>query len=161
MNNLTQTQQDAKQAYLNRQSEQMLKMYNVADSNERKAVANHINAFLPIVSEAEKIFWLKFLNKLERIDEKPKGLFPLGEIYLTVGAQEALEEANQTASEFLSMHQIGNWGLICEDDKRENELALREGFRILSAYRTSQGIKIWVISEACRSSTTLLLPEEY
>ncbi len=161
MNNLTQTQTDAKQAHLNQQTEQMLKMYNVAHSNERKAVASHINGFLSIVSEAEKIFWLKFLNKLEQIDDKPKVLFPLGEIYLTIGGQEALEESSQQASEFLSLHQSGDWGLVCEDDKQENVLSVREGFRILSAYKTSQGVKIWVISEACRSSTTILLPEEY
>jgi len=159
--NLTQTQQDAKDAYLNQQQEQMLKMYNVADSNERKAVASHINAFLPIISEAEKTFWLKFLNKLERIDETPKVLFSLGNIYLTVGAQEELEESNQTANEFLARHQKGDYGLICEDDRRENELSVKEGFRILSSYKTNADVKIWVITEADRSSTTLLLPEEY
>jgi hypothetical protein len=88
-------------------------------------------------------------------------LFPLGEVYLTIGAQEALEDSNQTANEFLAKYQLGNWGLVCDDDRRENELSVREGFRILSAYRTARDEKLWVITEADRSSTTILLPEEY
>lgn len=161
MNNLTQTQHDAKEASLNQQSEQMLKMYNVADADERKAVASHIHAFLPIVSEAEKIFWRKFLNELEKINEQPKVLFPLGEVFLTIGAKEALEESNQLPNEFLARHQTGDYGLVCKDDWEENELSAKEGFRILSAYRTLQDVKIWVITEADRSSTTILLPDEY
>ncbi len=90
-----------------------------------------------------------------------KVLFPLGEIYLTIGVQEALEESNQMPNEFLAKHQSGNWGLVCEDDKKENELSVKEGFRILSAYKTDRDVKIWVITEADRSSTTVLLPSEY
>ena len=90
-----------------------------------------------------------------------EALFPLGSIYLTIGAQEALKEANQQPSEFLAKHQSGQWGDLCEDDKKENELSLKEGFRILSAYRTKLGEKIWVITEADRNSSCLLLPEEY
>jgi hypothetical protein len=80
---------------------------------------------------------------------------------MTLGAREALEESNQQASEFLARHQTGDWGNICENDMKENELSLREGFRILSSYKTSNGVKIWVITEADRSSSCLLLPEEY
>ncbi len=90
-----------------------------------------------------------------------KVLFPLGEIYLTIGVQEALEESNQMPNEFLAKHQSGNWGLVCEDDKKENELSVKEGFRILSAYKTDRDVKIWVITEADRNSTTVLLPGEY
>ena len=50
---------------------------------------------------------------------------------------------------------------MCEEDKAENELSVRQGFRILSAYRLCTGVKIWVITEADRSATTLLLPSEY
>ncbi|MEJ7862451.1 MAG: hypothetical protein WKF90_12550 [Pyrinomonadaceae bacterium] len=88
-------------------------------------------------------------------------LFPLGNVYLTVGAREALEESNQLPKEFLSKHQKGEWGIICEDDRQENELSVKEGFRILSAYKTDRDVKIWVITEADRSSTTVLLPSEY
>lgn len=90
-----------------------------------------------------------------------KVLFDLGQTYMTIGAREALEESNQLPREFLARHQSGNWGIVCADDKKENELSVREGFRILSAYRTAEGVKIWCITEAGRSSTTLLLPEEY
>jgi hypothetical protein len=54
-----------------------------------------------------------------------------------------------------------DWGEISEDDAHENELSLREGFRLLSAYRTVKGQKIWIITEADRSPTTILLPSEY
>ncbi len=161
MNNLTQTQQDAKQAYLNQQSEQMLALYKNADITERNAIIKQIDSFLSVVPQDAKIFWLKFRRKLETLNEQTKVLFPLGEIYLTIGAREALEEANQLPNEFLVRHQSGDWGIVCEDDKRENELSVKEGFRILSVYKTEKGEKIWVITEWDRESTTVLLPSEY
>jgi len=96
MNNLTQTQQDAKAAYLHQQSEQMLALYAKADTDERKAIIKQIDSFLSVVSPDAKTFWLKFRRKLETLNEKSSALFPLGEVYLTIGAQEALEESNQT-----------------------------------------------------------------
>ncbi len=64
-------------------------------------------------------------------------------------------------NEFLQRHQTGDWGDVCEDDRQENELSVKEGFRILSAYKTDRDVKIWVITEADRSSTTVLLATEY
>jgi hypothetical protein len=87
--------------------------------------------------------------------------FALGRVVGTPGALRALEEANQNPFEFLARHQAGDWGEICEQDKRENEFSVVNGFRILSAYRTRNNTKIWVITEADRSATTLLLPDEY
>jgi hypothetical protein len=87
--------------------------------------------------------------------------FPLGRVVATPGALKALEEANQNAFEFLKRHQAGDWGDLCEEDKDENEFSVRNGFRILSAYRTRNDVKIWVITEADRSATTVLLPHEY
>ncbi len=87
--------------------------------------------------------------------------FPLGRIVATPGALRALEETNQIPFEFLARHQAGDWGDLCEADKRENEFSIQNGLRILSAYRTRNNTKIWVITEADRSVTTLLLPEEY
>ena len=58
-------------------------------------------------------------------------------------------------------HLAGDWGEVDEDDRAENDLSLREGFRLLSAYRTKHGVKFWVITEADRSATTVLLPSEY
>ncbi len=88
-------------------------------------------------------------------------MFPLGNVYLTIGAREALEESNQLPNEFLAKHQSGDWGLVCEDDKKENELSIKEGFRILSSYKTSLGEKLWIITEADRNSSTILCPDEY
>ena len=72
MNNLTQTQQDAKQAYLDSQQAQMLVTYQKADSNERSAIIRQIDSFLPVISNDEKAFWLKFRQKLERLNEQTK-----------------------------------------------------------------------------------------
>jgi hypothetical protein len=69
--------------------------------------------------------------------------------------------AGQTAIEFLRRHMSCDWLEMTDDDAEENELSLREGFRVLSAYRTSKGQKVWIITEADRSSTTILLPDEY
>jgi hypothetical protein len=85
----------------------------------------------------------------------------LGLMHATPGALRALERAGQTPFEFLSRHAAGDWGEASADDRAENELSLQEGFRVLSAYTLSTGVKIWVITEADRSLTTLLLPEEY
>ncbi len=87
--------------------------------------------------------------------------FSLGRIVATPGALEALEEANQNPFEFLERHQGGDWGDLCEEDKSENEFSLKNGFRILSAYRTRNNVKLWLITESDRSCTTLLRPSEY
>jgi hypothetical protein len=88
-------------------------------------------------------------------------LFPLGRVLSTPGALHALDEAGQSPEEFLRRHQRGDWGELCEEDKRENELSLVYGFRILSSYRTTAGTKLWLLTEADRSATTFLLPAEY
>ena len=88
-------------------------------------------------------------------------LFELGRIVATQGGLQALEAAGQQPSVFLDRHASGDWGEVNDEDKSENEFSLRNGFRILSAYTTAAGDKIWIITEADRSATTLLLPEEY
>jgi len=90
---------------------------------------------------------------------RPK--FPLGQIVATPGVLQALQATGQHPLQFLQRHASGDWGELCEEDKQENELSLRHGFRILSAYRLSDGTKLWIITEADRSATTLLLPSEY
>jgi len=87
--------------------------------------------------------------------------FPLGQTVSTPAAIEALNDSGQSPALFLNRHVSGDWGDLCEDDKQANEDALIHGDRILSAYRTAKGVKIWVITEADRSSTCILLPEEY
>jgi hypothetical protein len=88
-------------------------------------------------------------------------LFPLGQISATPGALQALQQAGQSPQEFLERHVNGDWGEVSEDDKKENEFSLTHGFRILSAYTTRTGERLWVITEADRSYTTFLLPREY
>ena len=87
--------------------------------------------------------------------------FPLGAVVATPGALEALETAGQSPAEFLSRHAAGDWGEIGSEDSRANDEAVANGERLLSAYRTKAGEKIWIITEADRSATTILLPSEY
>jgi hypothetical protein len=79
----------------------------------------------------------------------------------TPGALAALEESGESPSFFLSRHARGDWGEVDAEDKEANDLALEEGSRLLSAYTTANGTKLWVITEADRSATTVLLPAEY
>ena len=93
--------------------------------------------------------------------EAVKQFFALGQVLATPGALETLEEAGKDPQEFLMRHQSGDWGDLSEEDKQENELSVKEGYRILSAYVLESGQKVWVITEADRSATTLLRPSEY
>lgn len=88
-------------------------------------------------------------------------VFEGGKIYSTPGAVRALAEAEQLPEEFLSRHFAGDWGNVGVEDWQENQLALENGFRLFSVYETADGQRLWVITEADRSATTLLLPEEY
>ena len=90
-----------------------------------------------------------------------KPLFTLGHVIATPGALAALEKVGQQPVEFLARHLSGDWGEVGAHNIKENELLLQHGFRLLSAYHTSAGDKLWVITEADRSSTCILLPEEY
>ena len=74
---------------------------------------------------------------------------------------KALTEAEQEPIELLLRHVTGDWGDLDDEDKIENELSVKEGFRILSAYKLETGAKVWVITEWDRSVTTILLPTEY
>ena len=87
--------------------------------------------------------------------------FPLGRVVATPGALRALEKAEQLPAEFLDRHVNGDWGDVPDADKQENEVSVEQGFRILSGYTTSAGDKIWILTEADRSATILMLPEEY
>jgi hypothetical protein len=87
--------------------------------------------------------------------------FPLGRVVATPGALRACEKAEQAPEVFLDRHVHGDWGDVPEEDKQENERSIEQGLRVLSAYTTSAGEQIWVLTEADRSATTLLLPEEY
>ncbi len=87
--------------------------------------------------------------------------FQLGQIVVTPAALNALLSAGESPSKLLARHAQGDWGDVCLEDKAFNDEALIAGSRLMSAYITTIGTKIWVITEADRSTTTILLPEEY
>jgi hypothetical protein len=90
-----------------------------------------------------------------------QGRFSPGQTVITPGALDAIAQAEQHPGDFLQRHLSGDWGELCDEDITANEQALIEGLRLMSSYRTSKGQRIWVITEADRSATTILLPEEY
>ena len=87
--------------------------------------------------------------------------FKLGQVVATPGALRALETARQGALDFLRRHQAGDWGEVCDEDAQANEVALRSKGPLMSVYTLRNGTRIWIITEADRSATTILLPEEY
>jgi len=96
---------------------------------------------------------------MQQISKQPA--FELGQIVATPGALAAIKKAGQQPGEFLTRHVNRDWGDLDEEDRKENESSLEHGFRLLSAYKTNAGDRLWIITEADRSVTTLLLPEEY
>jgi hypothetical protein len=88
------------------------------------------------------------------------GRLPLGRVVATPGALDLLMDAREDAFDYLARHATGDWGELCAFDRRQNEIALREGLRVLSSYNVAAGT-IWIITEADRSVTIILLPEEY
>jgi hypothetical protein len=87
--------------------------------------------------------------------------FALGSVVATPGAIEAMAESGQSPEFFLQRHASGDWGQVDQEDWQLNDEAVKEGTRLLSAYMTLKGRKLWVITEWDRSATTILLPEEY
>jgi hypothetical protein len=86
-------------------------------------------------------------------------LFQPGQIVATPGALDLAEQGLDLLI-YLKRHLNGDWGDLCAEDKAENNLSLRQGFRLLSSYNTPCG-QLWLITESDRSVTTFLLPEEY
>lgn len=89
-------------------------------------------------------------------------LFKLGQVVATPGALQAIEENNVDTWSLLQRHVDGDWGCVPEEDRQENLLSIEKGYRVMSSYIINdRGDMLWVITEADRSSTCLLLPEEY
>lgn len=84
---------------------------------------------------------------------------PLGQVVATAAALAALAQPDIVAA--LRRHAAGDWGDVSTDDRAANDAALREGARLLSAYRSAAGVAFWVLTEADRSVTTVLLPDDY
>ncbi len=85
--------------------------------------------------------------------------FALGKLLMTPGVQREVPPSEMTQA--LRRHARGDWGELDDEDRRANDEALKDGTRLLSSYRTKAGVKFWIITEADRSATTVLLPEEY
>ena len=88
-------------------------------------------------------------------------LFPLGQIVATPGAIDLLRSMALSPLNFVTRHALGDWGQIDDQDRQANRAALHSGSRLLSSYQLGREHKLWIITEADRSATTLLLPQEY
>ena len=89
-------------------------------------------------------------------------LFPLGRVLATPGSLGPLEETGTDLTDLLARHHRGDWGELDAHDRGENAKSLKHGWRLLSSYPFGEiGAKVWIITEADRTSTCLLLPEEY
>jgi hypothetical protein len=87
--------------------------------------------------------------------------FKLGQVVATPGALAALEASGESLLDYVQRHVSGDWGMVKPEDRRENEVAIILHMRIMSVYLLKSGVRIWIITEADRSSTCVLLPEEY
>lgn len=92
-------------------------------------------------------------------EEKRKVRFDLGRVVITANAMQRLDD--NSVRQGLGRHSQGDWGDLSDEDRQANDRALKESTRLLSAYQDSRGTKYWIITEADRSSTTVLLPEDY
>jgi len=88
-------------------------------------------------------------------------LFPLGHIVATPGALDLLDRSGTNGFDLIRRHQKGDWGNVPPEDAAANQEGIRMGFRLLSSYFLNEQERLWIITEADRSVTTLLLPEEY
>jgi hypothetical protein len=106
---------------------------------------------------------------LSNANRQPR--FALGQVVATPGALHLLQQTGTDAMALLMRHVNGDWGDICAEDAKENELSIAEGFRVMSVYALTLGDqaasdgdereRVWLITEADRSVTTLLLPRDY
>ena len=87
--------------------------------------------------------------------------FGLGRVVATPGALATLQEAQAAPSALLARHASGDWGEVPKEDARENDYSLKHGYRVLSSYPLPSGERVWILTEADRSSTCILLPSEY
>ena len=88
-------------------------------------------------------------------------LFDPGHVGFTVAARAAIRASGDSPWDILTRHITGNWGDLDDHDKAENDYALNRPLRLFSQYSLSNGQPLWIITEADRSATTFLLPEEY
>lgn len=102
-------------------------------------------------------FYMLEMLCLIALDSGPR--FSLGQVYITPSAMKEIPAPD--IEKALRRHVRGDWGELCEEDRRANDASLTSACRLLSAYRASNGVKFWIITEAGRGATTVLLPEDY
>jgi len=105
------------------------------------------------------LLWRCIMNIGLNMELNPAIKFRLGKIVTTVNARQFL--AQEDIATGIARHQSGEWGHICEGDRKVNCQALLKGRKVLSAYHAKNGIRFWIITEADRSETRVLLPYEY
>lgn len=91
----------------------------------------------------------------------PRSKFKIGKLVATPDALAAITDSGENPWHFVVRHMAGDWGDLCPEDQQLNEDALKSGDRIFSCYHTAKGVKLYCITEADRSATTILLPENY
>lgn len=91
----------------------------------------------------------------------PQSRFRLGHIVVTAGVDALVQSGALNPVPYLLRHAVGDWGDVCEEDRRTNDNALKQGDRLLSSYQITPTVTLWIITEWDRSVTTLLLPSEY
>lgn len=89
----------------------------------------------------------------------PETKFPLGQTVITPSARDTLNPEDVVSA--IARHASGDWGEVDEHDRRENDYSLTQSLRLLSVYHDRNNVKFWIITEADRSATTILLPEDY
>lgn len=136
----------------------------MANSNSEKGLRRQtIRAYVskpPAAASKEEV---KGINGPPPVAEP---LFELGTVYCTPAAMEAIHGSGEEPIDYLSSHVQGDWGHVFDEDREGNHQAIMTGERIISAYRTGNGVKIWVLTEEAnlagdRPETTILLPSEY
>ena len=101
------------------------------------------------------------MNNQNDNNERPRRTFALGQIVMTPGAVAAFAATGERPFPFLARHHWWDWGEVSAEDATENDFSVTHGFRVLSAYALRDGTRIWILTEADRSATTILLPDEY
>lgn len=125
-----------------------------SNGSERKDLANK-----PVVLAVGAVAFV--LNLKGPLMDGRTSLFPIGAIVGTPGVLAVLVQAGMSPLQLLGRHQCGDFGDLCEEDQATNHAAIAGGSRVFSAYVVAPDVRVWVITEADRRVTTLLLPSEY
>ncbi|WP_237881364.1 hypothetical protein [Pseudomonas sp. PGPR40] len=96
-----------------------------------------------------------------KFSDSAKPMSELGALVITPGVDALMRSKRLDPFHYFGRHMLGDWGDICDEDRQLNEEALISDYRLMSVYDVEPGLKLWIITEADRSVTTILLPEEY